>query len=171
MCPWWGFWWNNQSRFAIILAAKERQAAGPGAGSLIEKMNYRLLGWISVALAVLATSPYWLRTLNSWTLKSKDKRFMKLLKFLRKWHKLAGLILIAVAAVHGLWAVGWRIKLHTGSLVYLSFLLTVALGAVHFFKKDKRAFKGHKVMALVSFLFFLLHLIKPWALGQWFGLW
>ena len=134
-------------------------------------MDFRLLGWASIILAVIATSPWWLRKLNSLTFKTKDKRFTNLLKFLRKAHKVAGLLLAVVAIYHGWLALNGGLKLHTGTLVYLSFLLTVLLGIVHFYKKDKKAFKGHKVMALLSVLLFALHLLKPWALGQWFGLW
>ena len=134
-------------------------------------MDFRVLGWISIVLVVIASSPYWLRKLNSWTFKTKDKRFIKLLKVLRPVHKAAGIALAAIALYHGWLALGGQIKLHTGLLVYLSFLLTAALGAVHFFKKDKRVFKGHKAMVVISFALFLLHLIAPWALGQWFGIW
>lgn len=134
-------------------------------------MDFRLLGWISVGLAVISASPYWLRMLNKWTFKTKKKWFTKLLRTLRPIHKATGLLLAAVALVHGYLALNQQIKFHTGSLVYLGFLLTVLLGIAHFYKKDKRAFKGHKAMALVSFLFFLLHLIEPWALGKWFGIW
>lgn len=132
---------------------------------------YQILGWASVFLAVLASSPYWLRTLNNWTFKTKDKRFLKLIKTLRPIHKVAGALLAVIALVHGYLALSNNLKLHTGLLVYLSFLLTAGLGMVHHFKKDKRAFKGHKVMALISFILFLLHLLAPWALGQWFGIW
>lgn len=134
-------------------------------------IDFRVLGWVSVALAVIASSPYWLRTLNSWTFKTKDKRFFKLLKTLRPIHKAAGILLALVSLYHGYLALSQNIRLHTGLLVYLAFLLTALLGTAHFFKKDKRAFKGHKVMALVSFLLFGLHLLAPWALGQWFGIW
>lgn len=133
-------------------------------------MDYRVLGWVSVTLAVLAASPYWLRMLNNWTFKTRDKRFINLLKVLRKVHKIAGLLLAAIALYHGYLALGRNLRLHTGLLVYLSFALTAGLGAIHLLVKDKRAFKGHKVMALVSFLLFLLHLLKPNALSAWFGI-
>ena len=45
---------------------------------------YKTLGTISLILVIIITAPYWLRTLNSWTVKTKDKRFFSLLKFLRK---------------------------------------------------------------------------------------
>lgn len=53
-------------------------------------MDFRVLGWISVALAVIASSPYWLKALNKWTFKTKDKRFLNLIKRLRPIHKAAG---------------------------------------------------------------------------------
>ena len=133
-------------------------------------MIYAILGWISVGLAVIASSPYWLRTLNNWTFKTRDKRFFSLLKFLRKLHKPLGLVLAGIAIAHGYLALGQQIRLHTGLLVYISFLLTVVLGGVHFRLKNKTVFKFHKAMALVSFLLLLLHLIFPWALGQLFGI-
>lgn len=134
-------------------------------------MNYKLLGWLSVALILIATAPYWLRKINQWTVKTKDKRFLNLIKRLRPIHRIAGVLLAIIALAHGWMALSGRIALHTGLLLYLALLLTAGLGAAFYFKKDRRAFKGHKVMALVSVLLLLLHLIKPWALGQWFGIW
>jgi hypothetical protein len=130
---------------------------------------YAVLGWVSVALAAVATAPWWLRMLNKHVIKTKDKRFVSFIKFLRPVHKAAGILLAGIALYHGWVALGSQIRIHTGLLVYASFFLTAALGAVFYFKKDKHAFKGHKVMALVSVVLFLLHLIRPWALGEWFG--
>ncbi len=101
----------------------------------------------------------------------QGQAFFNLLKRLRPIHKTAGILLALVAGVHGLMALNGRLTLHTGSLVYLGFLLTVLLGIRHHFKKDKRVFKGHKTMALISFLLFILHLVEPWALGKWFQIW
>ena len=103
-------------------------------------MDFRLLGWVSVALAVIASSPYWLRKLNSWTFKTKDKRFFRLLKFLRPVHKIAGIALAVISLYHGYLALGGRLRLHTGLLVYLCFLLIAFLGALHYFKKNMHVF-------------------------------
>ena len=134
-------------------------------------MIYSILGWVSLGLAVAASSPYWLRMLNNWTFKTKDKRFFSLLKFLRKLHKVLGLLLAAIAIAHGYLALSGQIRLHTGLLVYAGFIVTVILGIWHYRTKNKKVFKAHKAMVLVSFLLLLLHLIKPWALGQWLGIW
>jgi len=134
-------------------------------------MIYSILGWTSLGLAVVASSPYWLRMLNNWTFKTKDKRFLNLLKFLRKLHKPLGLILAVIAIIHGFLALNNRIRLHTGLLVYLGFLVSAILGGAHYRLKKKGLFKAHKISVLVSFLLLLLHLLKPWALGQWLGIW
>ena len=34
---------------------------------------YKILGYINLALVVIITAPYWLRTLNKWTIKTKDR--------------------------------------------------------------------------------------------------
>ena len=131
---------------------------------------YAILGWTSIGLAVIASSPYWLRMLNNLTFKTKDKRFFSLLKFLRKIHKPLGLLLAVIAIIHGYLALNGNIRLHTGLLVYISFFLTAVLGGIHYRLKNKTIFKFHKTMVLVSFLLLILHLAFPWALGQLFGL-
>ena len=134
-------------------------------------MNYRVLGWISLTLAVIAAAPFWLRALNQRTVKTRDKRFLSLIKRLRPAHKAAGLLLAFISLTHGWLALSGRLALHTGLLVYAGLLLTALLGIWHYFARDRRVFRAHKTMAAVSFLLLLLHLIKPWAIGQWFGIW
>ena len=131
-------------------------------------MNYRLMGYLTLALLVIVTAPYWLRTLNQWTFKTKDKRFFNLLKFLRKLHKPLGLVLAALAAWHGYTI--FRLNLHTGLLAFISFVITAILGGMHYKLKDKRIFKIHKIMAFVSVLLVALHLLWPGALRQVFGI-
>jgi uncharacterized membrane protein AbrB (regulator of aidB expression) len=133
-------------------------------------MLYAILGLVSLGLAVIVSSPYWLRTLNNWTFKTKNKRFFSLIKFLRKLHRPLGLLLAVIAIVHGYVALNGQIRLHTGLLVYIGFLLTAVLGGIHYKLKNKTVFKFHKAMALVSFLLLAVHLIFPWALGQLFGI-
>lgn len=130
-------------------------------------MNYRLLGYVSLALLLITTAPWWLRRLNALTVKTKDKRFMALLKFLRKFHKVTGVLLVSVALWHGFSALG-TLRLHTGLFAYVSFVVTALLGVAFWLKKDKKAFKGHKVMALVSVVLLTVHLLWPGAIWQLF---
>lgn len=73
-------------------------------------MNYRVLGWISLTLAVIAAAPFWLRTLNQRTVKTRDKRFLSLIKRLRPAHKAAGLLLAFISLTHGWLALGGRLS-------------------------------------------------------------
>ena len=134
-------------------------------------MDCRFLGWLSLALAAIATSPYWLRTLNKYTFKTKDPNFLKVIKFLRVIHKPAGAALAVIALIHGFLALSGQIRLHTGLMTYISIVLTALLGLRHHFskKKDARIFKAHRIMALISVAFLLVHLIRPWLLMELFG--
>ena len=129
----------------------------------------QVLGWISIILTVIVTAPYWLRKLNGWTVKTRDKRFLNLIKFLRKLHKPLGVALVAISLWHGLMALG-RLRLHTGLIAHVSFVITALLGISFWLLKDKRAFKGHKVMALVSVLLVLVHIFWRGAVYQLFGI-
>ena len=123
---------------------------------------YKILGIISLVLVILITAPYWLRKLNGWTFKTKDKRFLALLKFLRKLHKPMGLALVAIAMWHGYEIL--RLRPHTGLLAFIGFVVTACLGGAYFKTKNKKFFKAHKIMALVSVLLMAVHLLWPNAL-------
>ena len=131
---------------------------------------YKILGFINVALVVIITSPFWLRTLNKWTIKTKDKRFLDTIKFLRKLHKPLGITLAVIIVWHAYLALGGTFRLHTGLLAYIGFLLTVTVGGIYYKKKGKTLFKVHKTLALVSVSLVLIHLIWPNAIWQIFGI-
>ncbi len=131
-------------------------------------MNPRLMGYLTLILLVVVTAPYWLRTLNSWTFKTKDKRFLNFLKFLRKLHKPLGLVIVALALWHGYDM--FRLNLHTGLVAFAAFVLTGILGGMHYRLKNKQIFKAHKIMAFISVLLVALHLFWPSALRQVFGI-
>lgn len=131
--------------------------------------TYQLLGYINLALVVLITAPYWLRMLNQKILKTRDKWLLNLIKLLRRLHKPLAAALVAITLWHG-WLAWGSLRLHTGLLTGFAFLLTAMLGIAFWLRKNKRAFKGHKVMALISVLLLALHLLYPSALWYWFGL-
>lgn len=131
-------------------------------------MNYRLLGYLTLFLLAVVTAPYWLRTLNNWTVKTKSKGFMEAIKLLRKLHKPLGILLAILAAWHGYSIL--RLNLHTGLVAFAAFVITALLGIYHWAKKDKRFFKAHRLMAMISVLLVAVHLLWPNALRQLFGL-
>lgn len=134
-------------------------------------MDYRTLGYITLALLIIVTAPYWLRTLNSWTVKTKDKRFLNFLKLLRRVHKPLGIVLAVVALWHGYEILlKYQFRLHTGVIAYAGFVVTAILGIIHWQRKNKQMFKVHKAMAAISVALVILHLLWPGAIMQLFGI-
>ena len=150
-------------------AAGEQAKGGAAAALPAVKGNqikpYALMGWGMVFLAAVAVSPYVLRVINAHTVKSKSKRFIKCLQRLRKVHKPAGLLLAVVGPIHAYLALGGKLRLHTGSLLYFSFLVTVVLGGSYYKTRNKKLLMVHRAMVVVSALLLVLHLVKPWLLG------
>ena len=123
---------------------------------------YVLLGWFNVVLIGIMTAPYWLRFLNNHTLHMKGGAYGKTIKTLRAIHKPLGGAILLIALLHGYLAWG-TLRLHTGTMLWLSILITASLGAVFFFTKKKGVFVWHKRMALLVIIVLLVHLIFPGA--------
>lgn len=131
-------------------------------------MNYALVGWLNVIVFLIILSPYLLNLLNTKVLKTKNKTFFKVVKFLRKLHKPFGIALIVMGIVHGYMALrGFR--LHTGSLFYIAILATGVLGGSFYRLKKKELFVWHKRLAAVVVVLFLIHFFFPGALYYLLG--
>ena len=131
-------------------------------------MNYALVGWLNVIVFLIILSPYVLNLLNRKVLKTKNKSFFKVVKFLRKLHKPFGIALIVLGIVHGYMALrGFR--LHTGSLFYIAILATGVLGGSFYRLKKKELFVWHKRLAAVAVVLFLIHFFFPGALYYLLG--
>ncbi len=123
---------------------------------------YELLGGLNVLFLAVMTAPYWLRFLNQRTPHLKGGAYGKTIKVLRAIHKPLGIAIILIAAVHGYLALG-AFRLHTGTILGTSVLLTAVLGAAFFFTKKKAVFGWHKRLAMLSVVLLLVHLIFPGA--------
>ena len=126
-------------------------------------MSYRLLGWINAIALIILVSPFALSFMNKKIFSNKNNQIRNLVKFTRKFHKPLGIILIVTGIAHGYMALG-SIRLHTGSILYISTLLTGALGGSFYRTKKRAFFIWHKRMAFVSVALLLLHLVFPSAL-------
>ncbi|MGM0396177.1 MAG: hypothetical protein ACQEP4_03890 [Bacillota bacterium] len=124
---------------------------------------YSVLGWLNVAILGVILSPYVLNFLNRHFFKTKSKGFRDTIKFLRRLHKPFGVAIAVLALIHGYMALG-GLRLHTGSLLYLSVFMTAVLGGSFYKLKKRTLFVWHKRMALLSFLLLMLHLFYPSAL-------
>ena len=126
-------------------------------------MNYALLGWLSVIAFVVVLLPYVLNLLNKKFIKTKNKTFFKLVKFLRSLHKPFGIVLIVLGLIHGYMALR-SLRLHTGTLFYIAILVTGILGGSFYKLKKKELFVWHKRMAIVAVVLFFLHYFFPSAM-------
>jgi hypothetical protein len=124
---------------------------------------YSILGWLNVVILGVLVTPYVLNFANRKFLKFKNKSLKNIVKVFRKFHKPLGLTLAVVAIVHGYLALG-SLRIHTGSLLYLSVIITAAFGGSFYKLKKRVLFKMHKIFAGISILLLLLHLFYPSAI-------
>lgn len=124
---------------------------------------YSVLGWLNVVILGVILSPYLLNFINRKLFNTKNMGFRNAVKFLRRLHKPFGVIIAILALVHGYMALG-SLRLHTGSLLYLSVFITAVLGGSFYRFKKRALFIWHKRMALLSFLLLLIHIFYPSAL-------
>lgn len=127
-------------------------------------MTYSNLAWINLIVIGVLLAPYILNFLNRKFFKTKNTTYKKVLKFARKIHKPLGVLIIILVPIHGYMALGILLRLHTGTLVYLSVLATAILGGSFYRFKKKRLFTWHKRMALVTVILFLIHFYFPNAI-------
>lgn len=127
-------------------------------------MTYVNLGWINLIVIGVLVSPYVLNFLNRKFFKTKNKTYKKVLKFARKVHKPLALLIVILAPIHGYMALGTLFRLHTGTLLYLSILITAIFGGLFYRLKKRKLFKLHKAMALVTVIVFLVHFYFPGAI-------
>lgn len=121
---------------------------------------YAILGWFNVILFVTILLPFLLRKANQHLFMNKNKALSLLLKKLRKVHKPLGLLLIFSAAIHGYLALG-TLRLHTGTLLFTSILITATFGGAFYRLKKRRLFFFHRLMVIFSAFLLLLHLLFP----------
>ena len=123
-------------------------------------MDYEFLGWSIIVLGVVLLGPYLLFQVNKKFLKTKNKNFTQFLKFLRKVHKPLALVLLVIPPIHAYLALG-TLRLHTGTFVYLSMILTATFGALFFSTKKKIYLKCHRYCVILIIITLSIHLLFP----------
>ncbi|NLV51363.1 MAG: hypothetical protein GXY20_11800 [Clostridiales bacterium] len=126
-------------------------------------MLYSILGFANIALIIIGTSPFWVRSLGNLLFPKRNVQTNKLVKKLRVLHKPLGACLLIVVIVHGYLALGTP-RIHTGTLLGIFVLVTVVLGAIFTKVKKPALFKWHRLIAVLSVLLVILHLLAPNAL-------
>lgn len=103
--------------------------------------------------------PYLLRKANGMFFKN-NKSITKLSKFFRSIHRPVGVLLLVIAPIHSYLIFG-GFRLHSGSILYLSMIVTSALGMYFAVKKKKKALTLHRLSVLCIAFFLFLHIFFP----------
>lgn len=116
--------------------------------------------WISVILTIALSIIYFLRKLIQ---KSKDKssHLLAINKFLRKHHKLLGILLVVTGLIHGFFSSESILSLNLGTLAWI---VSILLGVNWMFRKAFSKYKGwiyyHRILTLLFILTIFLHVIQ-----------
>lgn len=129
---------------------------------------YKILGWINAILLVLILIQFLLNFSNRKFIKTDNKNFKKVQKLFKIIHKPLGVALAILGPIHGYLALG-GLRLHTGSLLYLSLIITAILGGIFYRLKKRFFFSWHKRFAALTVLLLLVHLVFPDALWYIFN--
>ncbi|MBN2880379.1 MAG: hypothetical protein JXN65_12205 [Clostridia bacterium] len=121
---------------------------------------YPVLGWINVGIVVILLIPFVILK----GVKNKDSFLFKLKKFLSKFHRPLGALLVVSAVVHGYLALH-KIALHTGTLVAVAALITMFVGGMFISMKKKPILTLHKVLGMVLVVLLVVHLVVPWLIS------
>lgn len=121
---------------------------------------YEVLGFLNITLLAIITLPFLLRMANKWFFHTKDPRFFKLLKYLRAVHKPAAAALIISIILHAYLALG-SFRLHTGTIVTTSLVVTALLGLTYYLTKKPAVLKVHRVCLFISVFLLAVHLLLP----------
>lgn len=123
--------------------------------------------WVTVALMVMLLAIYALRKYIQQSDVPKDAWVRKLNRKLRKQHKWVGLAAILSAFVHGLYSSVAILSTNKGTILWVLFM---ALGLSFMLRQQLKQWrpwiKVHRVLAVASIAFLLLHLVEvDWFVG------
>ncbi len=129
---------------------------------------YSILGWVNAILLVLILLQFLLNYSNRKFFKTDNVTFKKVQKLFKTIHKPLGITLAILGPIHGILALG-GFRPHTGSLLYLSLMITAILGGSFYRLRKRVFFLWHKRFAALTVLLLVVHLIFPDALWYIFN--
>jgi hypothetical protein len=124
---------------------------------------YKILGYVNLSILMFNISPFVLRIITQHILKSRSPDVWKIIRILKKVHKITGITLLVTGFIHGFIALGYRFYIHTGYLLWFS---VVTLFLIYAFRKFmKRSWiKVHRTVAVVALALLVVHLVYPWLI-------
>jgi len=120
------------------------------------------LVWFNIFLLVyLALFPVIIE-INKRVFKGKNKNFNKSLKYGRKIHPFAGLLLIITGTIHGYLMLGTNLIFHTGVLLILLLISNAIIGFIFKKNRNRKLALTHRIIGVLIISSFLLHYFNPW---------
>lgn len=120
------------------------------------------VAWISMALAIALSSIYILRKIIERLNTKTGKLYSSIVyvnKYLRKLHKLLGILLIATGLVHGIFSNQSIRSLNAGTLTWILSILLGLNWKVRKYKfKNKSWMYYHRILAVVFTISLIIHL-------------
>lgn len=117
---------------------------------------YKILGWTNAIVTLILLLPFSLQAI----LKKKEGALYSITKFLRKAHRVLGILILITIAVHGIMALG-SFSLHTGTIAGIAFVVTALVGMLFVLMKKKQIYKTHRILAFIYVCIVIVHLLMP----------
>ncbi|MFA9398172.1 MAG: FMN-binding protein, partial [Clostridiaceae bacterium] len=117
------------------------------------------LAKISTALAILAAIIFFLRVINKRCFNNKNIFLKSINKFLRKYHKFIGIILVFTGLIHGIFSSYDVLSLNMGTICWV---LSLLLGLNFMFKKKckhKAWIYYHRLLTIAFILTLIIHIL------------
>ena len=116
------------------------------------------LGWVNIALVIIAGLLFMLRRMNKLIYTNKNATLKKIVKFLSRIHPYIGITLLITAYIHGELALGTIFKVHTGSLAWTIIFIMMLIALIGKRFRIKYWLKLHRTLAILLMFSVLLHL-------------
>ena len=127
---------------------------------MIRNLFNLITAWLSVVLLVLVVVIWIFRIIVQKKLVSKESFIYKANRFLRKYHKYAGIDFLVVALVHGLLSSEELLSLNWGSASFF-FILLMSTGYLIKKKMQRKVWLNmHRVLTVTVALTFIIHLFN-----------
>lgn len=124
---------------------------------------YKYFGYLNIVLLLAVTSQFCVRMINQWIVQSNSPNFQKVMVVLHKIHKPAALALLVSTIVHG-WLALAAFALHTGTIAAAFLFITALFGLLFYILHKKGLLQWHRIMALITTFFVVVHLLFPWLI-------
>ncbi|MGM0640288.1 MAG: hypothetical protein ACQESN_02545 [Thermotogota bacterium] len=129
---------------------------------------YAVLGWINVVLVSISLSYYFVKFYfkkHNFKTKESKIKFAQVIKKISRYHRINGVIILIIATIHAYLILGTIFYWHTGLILFLAIFLNLVVFILGKMKLLKKWLVFHRYIAILIFVFLIIHLTNPWLFG------